>query len=327
YLEENIGEIWFDRAHNIFVDGFVSLGLVGVLIWTILVSFFIRTLLRARRHQLIGATELHIFSALVIGHIVQLQTAFNTVGSYVILSFILGYGLWLERNILLARGAPLKPLIRNVSGRKITAVALALLSVFALYQLSFNEYLRQRALVQILSAQSSEQQLKLIEGGLKDTHDFESLRISSASFLKGWFEQLGSLPRPQAEAVRTSGMEQLRLYQSHYEAYLKKAPQDYRGRMNYAYILITRSTFGEDHFDQAREVIRGSYEFSPQNPLSYVLDSLVSLYRGELDEAETLLNQALALNPDIEFTQEIISYFEKQKAQFPQITLLKLGNL
>ena len=97
--------------------------------------------------------------------------------------------------------------------------------------------------------------------------------------------------------------------------------------MNYAYLLLIMMALGEDRVDDAKQIIQDSYALSPGNPLTYILNALAELYGGNVRESDRLMIEALAINPDIEFTQAAAVYFEKQKTLFPNISVLKLTNL
>ena len=108
---------------------------------------------------------------------------------------------------------------------------------------------------------------------------------------------------------------------------MEEQPTHYRARMNYAYLLLIMTALGEDRVDDARQVIKDSYALSPGNPLTYILDALAALYDGNVKESDRLVREALAVNPDIEFTRAAAAYFERQKKLFPHISVLNMKNL
>src|SRR3989344_879536 len=100
--------------------------------------------------------------------------------------------------------------------------------------------------------------------------------------------------------------------------------------MNYPSLLITKVAFGggPDNLVAARDIIKSSYELSPDNPLTYGLDSLVFLYGLNFNKARERASAGLSLNPDVEFSKQISAYVEQQIARFPRgNTLLLLENL
>lgn len=318
FLNENLGEIWFERAHNLFVDTLVTTGALGMAATLLVIGFFLSTVYRARKRELIGETEAMLLFVLPVAHVLQLQTGFDTISSYALLAVIAGYALWLEGQFAPATQEALSP-----SVRKGAALVLAMVALVSAKTLLWDELSRQIALTNTFTRSSNAAaQEQALRTSLGRTSSFESLRVSSASFLKG---ALAAIAAEKGNMPRIFAL--MDIYEAQYEQYLSAAPDHYRARMNYAYLLLIRTTLGQNKLATAKEVIRDSYRLSPNHPLTYVLDSLAELYGGNLREADRLMKEALALNPDIEFTQEAAAHLEKQKKQFPNITVLKIGNL
>lgn len=323
FLNENIGEIWFDRAHNFFVDTLVTTGILGLMASLFVMAAYLFTVHRAGRRNLIGETETALLLALPMAHVLQLQTGFDTVATYGLLGFIAGYALWLENQ--LAQESKRTFGLRRGGAYALAALA-ALFAVASFKLIIVDELSRQTALLAAFrTSGNAAAQQDAIQASLTRDSSFEALRVSSASFLKGALMSVAQNPG-NTEKVRRV-LDFMKIYEARYEKYLRSAPDHYRARTNYAYLLLIKTTLGEDRLDETKALIRDSYRLSPKNPLTYVLDSVAELYSGNLKEADRLMQAGLALNPDIEFTQEAAAYLEKQKKIFPNITVLKIGNL
>jgi len=274
---------------------------------------------RARRQGHIGDTEAVLLCALVPVHVLQMQTGFDTIGSYTLLAVAGGYVLWLERTMSTTvprRGQ--SELFKKVGAGVLVA------GVLISGALVLAEYNRQTMLVLVFQAKTIEEQHVRLDASLARVSSFESLRLSSGSFIKGSLATIAEKSTPE----RTSRiLEVTHLYETYYERYLEVQPHHYRARMNYAYLLLIMTTLGENRIEDAKQVITDSYVLSPGNPLTYILDALAELYRGNLVESDRLMAEALAINPDIEFTQEAAAYFKRQKDIFPNLTVLRLTNL
>ncbi len=320
FEEKNLGEIWFERAHNVFIDTLVGSGVVGLVSFVLLVLMFLSVIYRARKRNFIGDTEAVLLYALIPAHLLQMQTGFDTIGSYTLLAGIGGYAVWLEHRIV--QDAKEKSVSGSLQEKTVAAFLLmaALLSAF----LALGEYDRQAALPLTFRGTTAHEQQKYMDKSLERVSSFESLRLSSGSFIKGSLAVIAEKSTPERTARI---IEFTHLYETQYQEYLEKQPQHYRARMNYAYLLLIMTTLGENRIEDAKQVITESYELSPGNPLTYVLDALAELYRGNLAESDRLIAEALAINPDIEFTKEAAAYFKQQKKLFPNITVLKLTNL
>lgn len=325
YQQENIGQVWFDRAHNIVVDTLVTIGYVGATALLILALVFWWTLWRVRRATLISETETIIWATLPLAHFLQLQTGFDTVPSYVLLAVIAGYVLHLERQ--LSSGYVAKSPGRWQGYANIgLALVLIIAALLSFKYVVYDEYVRQQALIDTFATDTPEAQRQLIEISLSQVSDWETLRMSSASFWKGAI--LGARETSDVEAYRENVLATAKLYDQYYEAYLEANPDHYRARMNYAYFLILQTAFGERRLEEARQLLEDSYQLSPDNPLTPSLHAIVFLYGINFDSARARVEEAKALNPDIRFSKEIEAYVERQIRRFPRPnTVLQLDNL
>ena len=68
-----------------------------------------------------------------------------------------------------------------------------------------------------------------------------------------------------------------------------------------------------------------SYRLSPNNPLTYGLHAVVIMYSGDFTQAKA--NEAIALNPEIEFSRFILAFIEKQERNLPAIGPIIFPNL
>jgi O-antigen ligase len=322
YEDVNFGETWFDRAHNVMLDTLVSVGFVGLGLYLILGGYFLWVIVRASRRGLISTTEAHLWGALVVGHGLQLQTFFEVGVTYALMGMVLGYGLYLEKRMLPEGTPTLSPRIVQIGG-----VVFAVIAVIGLWQLFFVEYKRQDALYRIFVTPDAQTQTAYIHTMLARQSDFETLRFGFGSLVQGLFEQLQNQEIADVQPKLTASLEQLHIYQDYLRAYVEQTPDDYRARMNYAYCLLVLTTLGEDHLAEAKSVIENSYVLSPQNPLTYALEGVAELYSGNLEAAREKINEAVALNPEAPFSQEMAEYLIRQERNFPNIGILRLENL
>lgn len=319
YESANLGEVWFDRAHNIFLDALVSIGIIGFVAGVLAILAFIWIVIHATRRGLISVLEGNVLGALMVAHILQLQTGFNTTATYVILGLVFAYALWLEKKMIDQQTT-------FAWTQKMGAVGLGLLVVIASYSLFFSQYVRQNALYRIFVTPQYNEQVAYIHKAMTQQSDIEALRIAFASLTKGLFTEVRD-QKGRGGSVELI-LEQVALYGDYWKAYVEAHPGDYRGRMNYAYNLLLQTTFGHgQHLEEAKAIIADSYQYSPENPLTYVLDGVAELYSGNLAAAREKIEEAVAVNPEAEFSQRILAYLERQEASFPEITILQLSNL
>ncbi len=319
YLKENYGETWFERAHNVFVDTLSDSGALGIASFVLLTLAFWFAVYRARKSGVIALPETLLLAALPVAHLLQLQTGFDTVASYVLLGVVGGYALYLER---MSGGAPVT--LPSWAGKAL-ALIVVVLALVSFKFVFLDELSRQEALFATFTKQNPEEQLVATKKSLERESNFELLRLSSASFLSGVLTQLaeGEDPKKLIPIIKPFIAE----YEGAYVRYLEESPDYYRARMNYAYFLLTQVIFGEDRIEEAKTIIVDSYDLSPGNPLTYVLHALAEFYGGDAAAARVKVNEALALNPDIRLSQEVLSYIERQESKLPRVTIMRLQNL
>lgn len=313
-------EIWFDKGHNVVIDTLVTSGVVGTAAFALLVLAYLFVVYRAVKRAHLSTLEASLLAALPLAHLLQLQTAFDTVGSYTLLGVIGGYVLWLERESIPEHSRKTIKLPGKLLGIKLGVIAVISIGLFFMYELP-----RQVALMNTFRAPKVSQQAVNLTRSYSRESDSEGRRLSLGSFIRGITIQAGK--SADADAVVQKGKPLADIYMAKYSAYLAKEPEDYRARINYAYLLLMKTAWGEDHLEEAKEVIRGSYALSPRNPLTYALESLALLYGGDNEGALAKIKEAKALNPDAPFAQEVEGYLEKQIRRGPPIRPLTLENL
>jgi len=321
FLKENFGEVWFDRAHNIYIDTLVTTGAIGLVALIVLLLTYVVVVYRAYRKGLIGELETTILIALVPLHLLQLQTGFDTVTSYLLLGVLGGYVLSLERNFLPTTES--NKILKNT-----VAVILIIGSLVSLKFFLYDELVRQRALITSFAPPEGKQQKELIELALSRSSDREGLRLASASFIKGSLFALARIPKQEDYlAYARKVLDVSSVFDRAYQKYLNEYPEDYRIRMNYAYLLLIETTLGNTRLEDAREIVVNSYNLSPNNPITYGLHAVIELYGGNIEKANGIADAMLNLNPDIELSKAMHAYVQQQIRDFPNITVLKLENL
>lgn len=318
FYDENNNEIWFERGHNAFIDTLVTTGVVGLFVFSLLIFSYVFVVYRACRKQLIGETEAAILYAFPFVHLVQMQTGFDTIASYVLLTFVGSYVLWLET--CMSRDGYVVPKIVRTA----VSVALVSLALVSLFVVVGGEYSRQRALFESFNPTDPARQQVNLEKSLTRSSSFESLRLSSSSFILGSLDVLADRVTPaRVNAILATA----EVYERRYEEYIAHTPTHYRARINYVYLLLIETSLGKDRTEEAKRIITESYALSPGNPITPALDSVVELYSGNIPEAQRRMDQALALDPNVEFTQQVAAYLERQIKQFPSLDILTLTNL
>lgn len=317
FEEENLAEIWFERAHNVFLDTLVTHGIVGFTAFSLLTLVYLVVIYRARKREQIGEMESVLLYAVVPLHLLQMQTGFDTIATYALLTLLLSYALSLEKNG--AQKSGLSP----VWGKGV-AVAFILFALFSLKVPFLEELTRQSALLETMTSRTAVDQKLAIERSLTRPSSFESLRISYASFVRGSLASIAEEPSPQKVKLTLEFMD---IYAKKFEEFISAQPESYRARINYAYLLLLQTALGNNQLEKAEVQIAEAYKLSPEHPLTYLMDSVAHLYAGDVSEADRLMEEAMAINPDIEVIQQGSAWLETQKKTFPSISVLRISNL
>ncbi|MCA9353491.1 O-antigen ligase family protein [Candidatus Nomurabacteria bacterium] len=320
YYKENIGEVWFDRAHNIIVDTLVANGFLGLLLYLSVIFFAIYTLNKNKKEGNIDDRLAHVLGLVFVGHIIQLQTSFDMVSSlflwWSLLAFIFSVGSFTEED---NKEYVLKD---NKNYHKIIAIPL-FVSILVLF---FTDMSWQRSLVKVFNSKNYEERSINIENAFKRPGSFEIRRFLYAGFVSGIHNIMYKTGLSEDQQVIAK--KELNLYIEEYEKHVEERPDDYRGRVALAYLYQFSTILGEDRLEDSENILlNGTFELSPNNPLAYSVLALTKLYGGDIPSAKEYSTMALELNPNIEVSQRIYSHILKQEETFPEVSFLKLENI
>lgn len=317
YEHDGLIEPWFDKAHNIVVDTAVEGGSVGLIAGLFLLGAYGYVIICSRRRNSISEAEALVLFVLPVAHLTQLQTAFNTVSTYLLLGVVAGYVLSLEQEFPLG-----KKVLNDIRYLRIAALGVVIAS--SVYYIGY-EFPRQLSISSSLSEPNTRKRAELITFAHSRPSDFEGLHRASVGFTESVFHKLKE--ETNDEETIEQALPYLSQYISAYDRYLQKYPDHYRARMNYAYILLIQDEWGEEGARDALHVIENSYQYSPQNPLTYVLHILALGYLGDLASAEAKLKELKELAPNIELTKDTERWLNTQKEIAPKNTFLRIGNI
>lgn len=315
YLDENIGEVWFDRAHNVFVETVVTKGIVGLLLSILVIGLFVRVVYQSEKKQVINLQESYILYLLSVGHIVQIFTSFDTVITYTMLAFFAGYGLYLERSFN-------KDDFSNLARPVMVVLIIIIISSLTFVYIPLR--VRQNSLFMVFASSDHEVRLaainKLDVGGIT----FEPLRLVSSGIIKGVFEG-GSQLTPE---LQKESLVELQTYDELLSQYVSNNPYSYRAKISLVYVRFAQAFLGDNKLNSdTRNLIADAYELSPGNPLTFVIDALFDLYTGNISGAEDKLKTAQSLFPGVDLITNVQQYITAQKKTFPSISFLLLENL
>jgi len=90
-----LGQNWWDRAHNIFLDLSVSYGIPFLLLYLLLFIYLFIRLQKSKSKNPENKIRAHALQSAFIGYFIALLFGFDSVTTYIILFFLIGYTLYI----------------------------------------------------------------------------------------------------------------------------------------------------------------------------------------------------------------------------------------
>lgn len=311
------GEPWFDRVHNIWLDQIFENGYIGLIFYIAAYFVCILTLLKS-----VFCLEnyrdkvLSVILILYLGlHIGELQTAFDTTISYMLLSFVFAL------SIVLQESAKKENKYFELNGifKYFFSVCIIAFSTWSIFWGIYPFIRSQVANNHIRNVGSAEKRLPYY----KDL--FDTPIDQQAVLWRTWLDfkrGIGENPRVLENQNTVNFLKQeISLYEEYYQKYLEKHPNSLRAILNYADIKIYFMLFGVNKLDEAQTVLDQAIELVPQAPQSYWMKSVAYLYMRKFDLAKEYAQKSFDLNPDIVESQNLLKYIDKSIKTFPEIDL------
>lgn len=318
--QKNGAEPWFDRAHNIFIDQTVESGYVGLIAYllvylAIIVSMgYVMWKSSDRKNQALAA----VITVYFFGHLLELQTAFDTSISYIAVVFMAALGAFLfhkvyEENKKEKSVISLHPVLSRVAG----AVMIA----------GFG-YLFVVGTVPIVKAEKANGYVHDIGSSEKRLERYPALfgsPVDPASFLWRTVSdfQRGIAEKPEVledPKKRESFLKEAEFFASESEKYLARRPDDFRMHLTLANIYIYQKLLGVDNLEKAHEVLDRAEILVPKFPQTHWMKAVAYLYQAKFKLARDSAREAYDLNPGVEQSRKMIDYIEKSTNTFPDIT-------
>jgi tetratricopeptide (TPR) repeat protein len=325
--QKNGAEPWFDRAHNIFIDQTVETGYLGlvsyIFVYISISGALIYVLLKSRekKHKLLATILIVYFG----GHIMELQTAFDTTISYVSLVIMAG----LASSVF---SQTYRIEVGEKSHWSMPKILQYVLGVVLIVFLVFSFFIGTVPIIRsnytngaIRMAGSSEKRLPMYNSLFSSPVDRATfLWKSSNDFQRGVAEK----PVIIEDNLKREGLiKELSVYTEEYRKYANMHPVDYRIRVTLAGVYIYERLLGVDHLNEAHDVLDDAISISPQIPQAYWMKSVAYLYQRKFDLAREWAKRGYDLNPNIEQSKKIVDYIERSIKTFPEIDFYTFGQI
>ena len=309
-------EPWFDRAHNVFIDQTVESGYVGLVVYLLVYlviaggMVFVITRTKDRDERLLA----EILLAYFVFHFAEVQTAFDTSISYVLLACMAAMA-----TTLLYRHTDTKEYVLTLPWRQGVATILVLYFGWSFLYGTLPIMKAQHANGAIRTVGSSDARLPYYDslfGSPMDAHAF--LWRTATDFQRG----IGNNPSILQDPEKVEGLKlEMALYEEGYRQYVENHPYDVRAHYNLADTLIYQNLFGVNKLEEAQEVLDDAIAINPEIPQGYWMKAVTYLYQGDFTNARLWAQKGKEVNPEVEISQDVIEYIERNIKSFPEVDL------
>jgi len=302
------GDVWYDRAHNIIFDTLITSGIIGFLSYLTIFGGAILILWKQYYRKAIDFLTAGIFSSILIAYFVQNLTVFDMVSSYMIFFLTLGFiGFISSENYGSKTGVDELRVRNNFKNqakrilssfpsrfaRQLTALILFILLVFSLFEFVTKPLKTDFYVIKSLRAQDSKERVSLY----KKTLSFSSVGRYQVT------EQLADLTLSARSGLgKTVSLQdykaELDFISEKLEKSIKQSPLNLRGYLKLGQIYNAYVRIDPQKLSQAEMVLTRAVELSPKNQQIYWELIQTKLYQGEFNEAFSLAEKSLELEPE-----------------------------
>lgn len=320
-LQEDYGnEAWFDRAHNVVIDQTVEGGYLGIIFYLLLYGALFGVLLYAifklkKRSDVVLAVVLMIYFFV---HLLELQTAFDTTVSYVMLALMAAFSVYVFNRARQDQGM-VTTVSLGLAGKYIGGSLMIIYFSWALFFGILPFWKIQSVNWQIRKVGSSEKRIPLYEDLFKAKVDLAGvLWRTSTDFQRGIAENSKVLENPKTAAFL---LQEAQVLTQAYEDYVVEHPQYLRPYLNLADMYIYQRLFEVNKLKEADAVLDKAIEISDRHPQPYWMKAVIALYQRDFKKAREYVAIAKKMNPEAVETQRLEKYIEDSIKTFPEIFL------
>lgn len=288
------GQVWFDRAHNIFFDSLVTIGILGLLAYLgIFASAFYllwKRYFRENRDRsnfwLVG-----IFSVTLIAYFVQNLTVFDMIGSYLMFFLILAFIASLSGILAPTRSVDIR-CQQTVRKRILVFFVILVLLAFSLFKFVIQPLKTDYYAMTAVRTQDSAKRLTLFRKALATSNlgRYQIREFFADSLIRKTPSQ--GL-RPELDFVIVE------LQKS-----TKNSPLNFRSHLKLGQLYNFYGRLESDRFFDAEIVLKKAIELSPTNQHGYWALADTQMGLGERKKAIFLLEKAIELEPRLDKSRQ-----------------------
>ena len=277
-------DIWYDRAHNIIFDTLVTSGILGMLAYLGIFVLTFYTLWKNYFRKKFDFWTPGIFTVLLISYSVQNLTVFDMVSSYMMFFLILGF--------IARKEGVLDFEIKTVS-------FIYLILIFIIFPLSFLKFVifpfktDTSTIFAIRAKPFSEERLSLYEKTLSFSpvgrHQIREFFVESTLSAK----ISGEIPQENIKREFDFLTREL-------EKSVQECPLNFRAYLKLGQLYNIYSRYDPSKIQEAERALKKAIEVSPANQQGYWNLAQTKIYQGKFEEALSLTEKAVGLEPHLE---------------------------
>ncbi len=302
FLAEYGGEIWFDRAHNIFFDTIVTSGIFGLLAYLAIFASAFYVLGKKFFQQKIGFLTAGIFLIVLISYTVQNLTVFDMVSSYVMLFLVLGFigGIASRKeeesssNLLIPSQDVTQEKTKTLN-RPVAAIILILFG-FSFFNFVIQPIRTDAYVIDALrSAPGSEQRISFYKKALTTSPVGKyQIRETLTDVLINSI-QSGEAKKASPESIK----QELDFLSGELEKSIQESPLDFRAYLKLGQVYNAYAQMNIFKIAEAEKALQRAIELSPTNQQGYWFLAQTKLFQGDFDSAISLAEKAVELEPRV----------------------------
>lgn len=290
-LPECGGEIWFDRAHNIIFDTLVNSGILGLLSYFGIFFSVFYLLWKNYFKNNIEFWTTGVFSILLFAYFLQNLTVFDMVSSYLMFFLILGFVVSINN---------FKEESPQSSSRPIRSWFISLIAILFIFSFFYFIIQPLRLNYYVITAIKT-------EPGSKERLDLYKKALTTSPLgkyqIREFFAQ-NTLEFAYSEKIRNVSIEnfkkEIEFGIEELEKSRRESPWDFRSHLKLGQIYNIYSVFIDPtKFSETEKILERTIKISPTNQQGYWALAQTRLYQGKFEEALSLAEKAISLEPKV----------------------------
>lgn len=316
-----VGEIWFDRVHNVVLDTLIGGGIVlfifYLLVFLILPAYLFVIFFGEDGYK-------YLIPLLLLVHFVELQTSFDVLISTVYIFCVLSLlSSIVDKEKILS--IPTFDFQMSRDKRVVAGVVLVLVSSTLCFVLFKPTSSNKQSFFASFELEDGAKRNEMLSRGLDFTpYAHDSARFVMFQVIKDIRENPEILKDKQKVEILKK---EFSVYEQTFRNRIEKNPLDFRAKLNLAYVLQYQLVLGQGNVKDSIELAESAVLESPNHPVAPAFVALGKLYSKDLKGSWDYANAYANKYPNVVLPQKVKKHIEDQIRSFPSIEIFPFGNI